>query len=111
MGLPLPLGLGRVSACAPGLLPWAWGINGRASVVAAVMASLLAIRVGFTAVLALALGLYAAAALLFGRTYSAKGDAPSGFVRGRRAKPRAAELAARLRGATQGSLLRGRPSP
>ncbi len=67
MGLPFPLGLGRVSACAPGLLPWAWGINGCASVVAAVMASLLAMHVGFTAVLALALGLYAAAALLFRR--------------------------------------------
>jgi hypothetical protein len=71
MGLPFPLGLGRLSACAPALLPWAWGINGCASVVAAVMASLLAMHVGFTAVLALALGLYAAAALLFGWTYSA----------------------------------------
>jgi len=41
MGLPFPLGLSRVSDCAPGLVPWAWGINGCASVVAAVMASLL----------------------------------------------------------------------
>ena len=66
MGLPFPLGLGRVSECASDLVPWAWGINGCASVVAAVMASLLAMHVGFTAVLVLALGLYAAAALLFG---------------------------------------------
>jgi spermidine synthase len=66
MGLPFPLGLGRVSECASDLVPWAWGINGCASVVAAVMASLLAMHVGFTAVLLLALGLYAAAALLFG---------------------------------------------
>jgi hypothetical protein len=65
MGLPFPLGLGRVSERAPGLLPWAWGINGCASVVAAVMASLLAMHVGFTALLVLALGLYAAAGLLF----------------------------------------------
>jgi hypothetical protein len=71
MGLPFPLGLGRVSECAPALLPWAWGVNGCASVVAAVMASLLAMHVGFTAVLALALGLYAAAALLFSRMRSA----------------------------------------
>jgi len=71
MGLPFPLGLGRVSEYTPALLPWAWGINGCASVVAAVMASLLAMHVGFTAVLALALGLYAAAALLFGRAHSA----------------------------------------
>jgi hypothetical protein len=47
-------------------MPWAWGINGCASVVAAVMASLLAMHFGFTTVLALALGLYAAAALVFG---------------------------------------------
>ena len=64
MGLPFPLGLSRVSECAPGLVPWAWGINGCASVVAAVMASLLAMHVGFTAVLALALGLYTATPLL-----------------------------------------------
>jgi len=67
MGLPFPLGLGRVSDCAPGLVPWAWGINGCASVVAAVMASLLAMHVGFTTVLALALGLYTATPLLLGR--------------------------------------------
>ena len=64
MGLPFPLGLGRVSECAPGLVPWAWGINGCASVVAAAMASLLAMHVGFTSVLALALGLYTATPLL-----------------------------------------------
>jgi hypothetical protein len=64
MGLPFPLGLARVSECAPDLVPWAWGINGCASVVAAVMASLLAMHVGFTTVLALALGLYAATPLL-----------------------------------------------
>jgi hypothetical protein len=68
MGLPFPLGLGRVSDCAPGLVPWAWGINCCASVVAAVMASLLAMHVGFTTVLALALGLYTVTPLLLGRS-------------------------------------------
>jgi hypothetical protein len=67
MGLPFPLGLGRVSDSAPGLVPWAWGINGCASVVAAVMATLLAMHVGFTTVFALALGLYAGTPLLLGR--------------------------------------------
>jgi hypothetical protein len=67
MGLPFPLGLSLVAAQSPGLVPWAWGINGSASVVAAVLASLLAMHLGFAAVLALALGLYAAAALVFGR--------------------------------------------
>jgi hypothetical protein len=60
MGLPFPLGLGRLSDRAPTLVPWAWGINGCASVVAAVLASLLAMHVGFTVVLTLALALYAA---------------------------------------------------
>ena len=74
MGLPFPLGLGRVSDCAPDLVPWAWGINGSASVVAAVTASLLAMHVGFTTVLVLALGLYAATPLLLGRARSARVD-------------------------------------
>jgi hypothetical protein len=71
MGLPFPLGLSRVSDSAPGLVPWAWGINGCASVVAAVIATLLAMHVGFTTVLALALGLYAATPLLVGRAWPA----------------------------------------
>ncbi len=68
MGMPFPLGLSRVSESAPALLPWAWGINGCASVVAAVAATLLAMHFGFTALLALAVGLYAAAAFLLGGT-------------------------------------------
>jgi len=68
MGLPFPLGLARVSGSAPHLIPWAWGINGCASVVAAVMASLLAMHIGFTALLALALGLYTVTPLLLGRS-------------------------------------------
>ena len=68
MGMPFPLGLSRVSESAPALLPWAWGINGCASVVAAVAATLLAVHFGFTVLLALALGLYAAAAGVLGGT-------------------------------------------
>jgi len=68
MGLPFPLGLARVSDSTPALVPWAWGINGCASVVAAVMASLLAMHIGFTAVLILALGLYTPTPLLLGRS-------------------------------------------
>ncbi len=71
MGLPFPLGLSRLAIEAPDLVPWAWGINGCASVVAAVLASLVAMEVGFAAVLALALGLYAAAALVFRPTREA----------------------------------------
>ena len=67
MGIPFPLGLRRVSAAAPGLVPWAWGVNGCASVLSAVLASLLATHFGFTVVVALAMALYALAALAFRR--------------------------------------------
>jgi spermidine synthase len=63
MGMPFPLGLSRVAALAPALVPWAWGINGCASVLSAVLATLLALHVGFTGVIVLALGLYALAAV------------------------------------------------
>ena len=62
MGMPFPLGLRRLSRSAPGFIPWAWGINGFASVVSAVLATLLAIEFGFNAVLLLALILYSGAA-------------------------------------------------
>jgi spermidine synthase len=62
MGMPFPLGIARLSRSAPGFLPWAWGINGFASVVSAVLATLLAIEFGFNAVIVLALALYAIAA-------------------------------------------------
>jgi hypothetical protein len=65
MGLPFPLGLSRVSAEAPGLVPWAWAINGCSSVVGAVLAGILAMHFGFTAVVCMALVLYALAAVVF----------------------------------------------
>ncbi len=65
MGMPFPLGLGHLARTAPGFMPWAWGINGFASVVSAVLATLLAIEFGFVFVLLLAVALYAIAALIF----------------------------------------------
>ena len=65
MGMPFPLGLSRVSARAPELVPWAWGVNGCASVLSAVLAMILAIHFGFTAVAAIAAGLYLVAAAVF----------------------------------------------
>ncbi|MGB5332352.1 MAG: hypothetical protein WBN05_07420, partial [Woeseiaceae bacterium] len=37
MGMPFPLGLHRVAQIAPDFIPWAWGINGYASVISAVL--------------------------------------------------------------------------
>jgi hypothetical protein len=49
MGMPFPLGLRRLTAEAPGFIPWAWGLNGFASVLSAALATLLAIEFGFNA--------------------------------------------------------------
>jgi hypothetical protein len=62
MGMPFPTGLAKVEATDARLVPWAWAINGCASVTGAVLATLLAIHVGFTAVVVAALVLYAVAA-------------------------------------------------
>ncbi|QYZ64650.1 MAG: spermidine synthase [Gammaproteobacteria bacterium (ex Lamellibrachia satsuma)] len=64
MGMPFPLGLAHVAGYAPHLLPWAWGVNGCASLISAILATLLAIHLGFTWVILLAVLLYSLAAFL-----------------------------------------------
>jgi spermidine synthase len=65
MGMPFPLALTAADKAAPDLVPWAWGVNGCASVIGAVLATLLAVHFGFTAVVLAALGLYGFAAAVF----------------------------------------------
>ncbi|MDP2810767.1 MAG: hypothetical protein Q8O34_11525 [Rhodocyclaceae bacterium] len=67
MGMPFPLGLAAVAARAEVLVPWAWGINGCASVVATLLATLLSIHWGYSMVVLLAVLLYAIAAWQFPR--------------------------------------------
>jgi len=62
MGMPFPLGLTRLATRADALIPWAWGVNANASVIAAILATVLAIHLGFSAVIVLAVALYAVAA-------------------------------------------------
>ena len=64
MGMPFPLGFARVAARLPDMLPWAWAVNGCASVLGAILATLLAIHHGFTVVVVLALGVYILAAAM-----------------------------------------------
>ena len=66
MGMPFPLGLRRLSEAAPPWVPWAWGINGCASVLGAVAGTLAAVHWGFSVVLALAAGAYLLAGVLAG---------------------------------------------
>ncbi|MEN8214123.1 MAG: SAM-dependent methyltransferase [Pseudomonadota bacterium] len=70
MGMPFPLALSQLGEHAHQLLPWAWGINGCASVVSAVLATLLAIHGGFSLVVTLAALLYMLAALNFPRVFN-----------------------------------------
>jgi spermidine synthase len=64
MGMPFPIGLGVVSDRLPAWIPWAWGINGCASVVSAILATLLAIHLGFVFVVIAAVVVYLLASLV-----------------------------------------------
>ena len=61
MGMPFPKGLALLEQNAPGLIPWAWGVNGAVSVVASILAALLALSLGFSAVLAVGAACYVGA--------------------------------------------------
>ena len=58
MGMPFPLALKSLVDRAEHLVPWAWGINGCASVISAMVATLFAIHFGFTQLILLAVLLY-----------------------------------------------------
>lgn len=61
MGTPFPGGLAWLRIQAPGLIPWAWGVNGCTSVLASVLAAMIALSAGFSWVLAAAALAYAGA--------------------------------------------------
>ncbi len=65
MGFPFPLALQKITATSANLVPWAWGINGCASVISATLATLLAIHFGFAVLILLAVSLYVVAVWLF----------------------------------------------
>ena len=59
MGLPFPLGLLQMETGASERVPWAWAVNGCASVIAAVLAAILSLTSGFSLVLWVGAGAYA----------------------------------------------------
>jgi len=65
MGIPFPMALNKISQTTPALIPWAWGINGCASVISAILATLIAMQFGFSALIFLAVILYGVAAWCF----------------------------------------------
>jgi len=64
MGIPFPSGMRRISSAGPAFVPWAWGINGFASVAAPPIGILLATSIGLTWAIVLGSGLYLCAGLL-----------------------------------------------
>jgi spermidine synthase len=64
MGLPFPGGLAWLNEDAPSLIPWAWAINGCASVIASVLAAIFALSWGFTVVMLMGAAAYALAGLV-----------------------------------------------
>jgi hypothetical protein len=62
MGVPFPTGMARLAETREASIPWAWALNGFASVTGAVLATLLAIHLGFAAVILMAVLIYVVAA-------------------------------------------------
>lgn len=63
MGFPFPFGLVWLERAESNLIPWAWAVNGCASVVAAVFAAIISLSAGFSVVLLLGAIFYGGAAL------------------------------------------------
>ena len=61
MGIPFPVGIRQAGTSAPALIPWAWAVNGCASVVGSVLAVLGAMACNFSAMLVVAALIYFAA--------------------------------------------------
>lgn len=72
LGIPFPTGLSALSSSRPGLIPWAWGVNGALSVSGTVLARLLSISAGYSLVLVAAIALYALAAAVFSGNETSK---------------------------------------
>ncbi len=64
MGFAFPLGLRITGGIGEALVPWAWGVNGAASVIGSVLAVILAMAGGFSLVLGLSTLFYLAALAL-----------------------------------------------
>jgi hypothetical protein len=64
MGMPFPLLVRRLEATQPERIPWAWGVNGFASVVGSIGAVVLGMTAGYTVVLLAGTCAYALAALV-----------------------------------------------
>lgn len=77
LGTLMPLGIARILHAAAGLVPWAWGVNGFASVVGACAGALLAVAFGFSFTLKVGAACYALAGLAAFAHAASRSAAPS----------------------------------
>jgi len=63
MGMPFPLGLARLAGYSQNQAAWAWGINGSVSVVSTALAAIVAVEIGFSAIMLISSCAYGMAAL------------------------------------------------
>jgi hypothetical protein len=64
MGIPMPLGIHRLKIRSAAMVPWAWGVNGSASVLGSIATVLIAANFGFNQALLTAATSYALGACL-----------------------------------------------
>lgn len=76
LGWPFPSGLRILSEKHPDLVPWAWGINGCASVIGAVLGKCLAISIGFRFLMGIACLLYLLALITYHFAFNMKPSLP-----------------------------------
>jgi hypothetical protein len=58
LGMPFPIGLQVLAQTSPNSIPWAWAMNGYATVVGISSIALISLQIGFAALLICALGVY-----------------------------------------------------
>jgi hypothetical protein len=80
LGMPMPMGLKRFSALHPAGVPYAWGVNGIASVLASVLGITIAINFGYVVASLVAAACYAGAMAhaAYGRWAAGTGDTAPG---------------------------------
>ncbi|MBN1994593.1 MAG: hypothetical protein JW953_17980 [Anaerolineae bacterium] len=81
LGIPFPRGLRLVAQTAPGLIPWVWAVNGCTSVISAVLAAMIALTWGFSAVLWSAAGAYGLAGMVIHSRVNGTNRTPPQLVR------------------------------
>ena len=65
MGMPFPTGIRVLQQKSPSFLPWAFGVNGGASVIGSILCIIMALAIGFQAVAWIAAAIYLIGALIF----------------------------------------------